>query len=94
MRFSTDWHQDEMSTKMKRGTKILLSSLSLTLIEPIAARLSLTLAARPEISCLPTSCALAYFGYQRSEEFLGHTLHHTCDQTRPKLRHLSAYLGL
>ena len=94
MRFPTDWHEDEMSTKMKRGTEILLSSLSLTLIEPIAAGLILALAARPEFSCLPTSWALAYFGYQRSEEFLGHALHHTCDQTRPKLRHLSAYLGL
>jgi hypothetical protein len=38
--------------------------------------------------------ALAYPGYQRSEEFLGHALHDTCNQTRPKLRELSADLGL
>src|SRR6266850_4655631 len=38
--------------------------------------------------------AQAYFGYQRGEEFLGHAVHHTCDQTRPELRELSAYLGL
>src|ERR1700730_14004820 len=38
--------------------------------------------------------ALAYFGHQRGEEFLGQALYHTCDQTRPELRQLSAYLGL
>jgi hypothetical protein len=37
---------------------------------------------------------LADLGYQRSEEFLGQAVHHTLDQTRPKLRELSTNLGL
>src|SRR5258708_2407328 len=28
--------------------------------------------------------ALAYFGHQRAEEFLGQALYHTCNQTRPQ----------
>jgi hypothetical protein len=67
-----------MSTKLPRGAKILPGSLSLILIEPIAARLG----------------SLADFGYQRSEEFLGQAVHHTLDQTGPKLRELSTNLGL
>src|SRR5450631_1447675 len=38
--------------------------------------------------------AQACFGYQRGEEFLGHAVHDTCDQTRPKLCELAAYLSL
>ncbi len=38
--------------------------------------------------------ALAYFGYQRCEEFFGHAPHDTGDKTRSKLRELSADLGL
>ena len=49
MQFSTGWHENEMSTEPRRGTEILLSSLSLVPTEPIAVRLSPVLATRPEI---------------------------------------------